>query len=125
MHYEDLKDKLCEELEHVSEKGITNRNLETIDMLTHSIKSLATIIAMEDAGYSGDYGRYTYARGRSRTTGRYISRDGGYSNRYSRSGDRREQFAMELEELMEKAPDEKTRNQLRKTISDVNNNMEV
>ena len=134
MHYDELKHMLCEELEQVMEKGeITNSSLEQIDKLTHSIKSLATIMAMEDAGYSGmsydDGYNGSYARGRSRMTGRYISRDGyanrGYSSRYSRDGDKREQFAMQLEELMEKAPDEKTRNQLRKTISDVNNNMEV
>lgn len=117
MHmYEDLKDRLCEELGEIAEKDITVSSLDMIDKLTHSIKSLATIIAMEDYGDS-------YARGRSRVTGRYISRDDGYSSRrYSMEG-KHERFVDELEELMAKAPDEKIRNQLRKTISDVNNNV--
>ena len=93
-------------------------------------------MAMEDAGYSNDsyndgYMGSSYARGRSSVTGRYISRNGGYSgrysNRYSRKDERemREEFAHQLEELMQSAPDEKTRNQLRKTMSDVNNNMDA
>ena len=82
-------------------------------------------MAMEDGGYSRmSYDGDSYARGRSMTTGRYISRDRGYSSRYSRD-DRsmRDQFVQQLEELMDSAPDEKTRNQLRKTMSDVSNNM--
>lgn len=100
--------------------------MDEIDKLTHSIKSLATIIAMEEGGYSGAYDGGSYARGRSMTTGRYISRDRGYSRRYSMDDrSQRDQFVQQLEELMETAPDEKTRNQLRKTMSDINNNMAI
>ena len=51
----ELKDMLCEELERIADKGeLTAGSLETIDKLTHSIKSIATIIAMDEAGYSYD-----------------------------------------------------------------------
>ena len=122
MHaYEELKSMLCKELEEITKEGEIKSlsTLDEIDKLTHSIKSLATIMAMEDGGYSRDDG--SYARGRSVMTGRYISRDRGYSSRYSR--DDHSAFAEQLEELMESAPNEKIRNQLRKTMSDVNNNV--
>ena len=69
---EDLRDMLCEELDNITEQGeITTGSLEIIDKLTHSIKSIDTIMAMEESGYSGNY-RYddgysrrgSYARGR-------------------------------------------------------------
>ena len=79
---EELRDMLSEELEHITEQGeITSGSLEIIDKLTHSIKSIDTIIAMEEAGYSDDgYGRhYGYGR-KSHSRGRR-----GYSGRTSRS----------------------------------------
>ena len=70
----DLREMLCEELENMTEKGsLSPDRLKTIDMLTHSIKSIDTIIAMENSGYSNTYrdsNRYTTRR----TDGRY-SRD--------------------------------------------------
>ena len=64
-----------EELDKCSRKDeLTNSSLETIDKLTHAVKSIDTILAMEDAGYSNDY---SYARGRN-----YVKRDS--MGRYSR-----------------------------------------
>lgn len=64
-----------DELEKKYEKGtqLSPQDLEHIDKMAHALKSLATYEAMK--GSSED----SYARGRSRTTGRYMSRDGGYS----------------------------------------------
>ena len=47
-------------------------DLDHIDKMAHALKSLATYDAMKGNSEYGD----SYARGRSRVTGRYISRDG-------------------------------------------------
>ena len=76
-YYHDLKKMLCKELENVAnQKELSAGDLETVDKLTHSIKSLLTIIAMEENGYSG-------ARRRD-SMGRYADMD--YSNRYYDDG---------------------------------------
>lgn len=60
---------------------MSGQELEHIDKMTHTLKSLETIEAMRgEYGYDGT----SNARGRSRMTGRYVSRDegpryGGYS----------------------------------------------
>jgi hypothetical protein len=76
--YYDLKKMLCRELEEIARrKELSAGDLEVIDKLTHSIKSIVTIMAMEDSGYSYDNG----ARRRD-TMGRY--NDGwDYDNEYS------------------------------------------
>ena len=86
---ENLRDMLCEELWKVVKKGeiSSTAELDAIDKLTHSIKSIDTIMAMEeyedDEGYSerASYGGSSYARGR----GRYAKRDS--MGRYSRGND--------------------------------------
>lgn len=82
---EELRDMLMDEIEECTEKGISTGSLDVIDKLTHAVKSIDTIIAMEDAGYSND--DYSYARGR----GRYAKRDsmGRYSSMRGRSNDGR------------------------------------
>ena len=60
---------------------MTAKDLEDIDKMAHALKSLKAYEAMEgnseyDGGSYDSYG--SYARGRSRMTGRYISRDEGY-----------------------------------------------
>ena len=78
-YYYDLKKMLCKELENVAnQKELSAGDLETVDKLTHSIKSLLTIMAMEDNGYSYNDG-YSGARRRD-NMGRYV--DNGYSGRY-------------------------------------------
>ena len=49
--YYDIKKMLCEELDKMADKGrIANReDLSIIDALTHSIKSVETIIAMNES----------------------------------------------------------------------------
>ena len=88
-----------------------------IDQLTHALKSVkATIAMMEDEGYSGYYpmsydNHRSYARrdSRGRYSGRY-SREG-----YSRGGD----MVTELRELMQDAPDERTKDEFRRFIAKV------
>lgn len=127
MHdYEKLKEMLCDELEKITRKGeLTAGSLDTVDKLTHAIKSVVTIMAMDDEygdGYSradGDHmtsgRRYSYAgRGRGArrdSMGRYTSR-GGYSY-----DDAKEDMMKELHELMHDAPDEQTKKEFQRFIS--------
>lgn len=108
--YEKIKEMLCEELDNVTKKGeLSAGSLEIIDKLTHSIKSLATIIAMEESsGYSGrEYSR-TYDDGnRNSMTGDYSGarRKRDSMGRYSRTGySYANEVVDELYEAMEKAP---------------------
>lgn len=129
----ELKDMLCEELEKITEQGeLTPGSLDIVDKLTHSIKSIDTILAMDEAGYSNDgrmyddrrsyggsyddrsYDGNSYARGRGRyarrdSMGRY-SRDGrSYDRRgYSRD-DAKDELMEHLEEMEKMAKDEETR----------------
>ena len=90
-------DGICEalhrEMEMLDDKYSNNKtartpqDLEHIDKMAHALKSLATYDAMKGNSEYGSYDGGSYARGRSRTTGRYISRDeyprdGGYDRRY-------------------------------------------
>lgn len=110
--YEKIKEMLCEELDNVTKKGeLSAGSLEIIDKLTHSIKSLATIIAMEESsGYSGrEYSR-TYDGGNmngNSMTGDYSGarRKRDSMGRYSRTGySYANEVIDELYEAMEKAP---------------------
>lgn len=78
---DELREMLMAELEKCSDKGeLSAGSLEVIDKLSHAIKSIDTIVAMEDSGYSNNY---SYARGRGRNArrdsmGRYSSGGGSY-----------------------------------------------
>ena len=113
----ELKDMLCEELERIADKGeLTAGSLETIDKLTHSIKSIATIIAMDEAGYSyddvsmGDRYRRSYATRRDRM-GRYSRR----YDRYSRDGEH-EKMVRKLEEVMHETTDQNAKDAIKQAI---------
>lgn len=109
--YKKLKNMLCEELEELVKKGdLKAGSLEAVDKLTHSIKSLDTIMAMEESEYSNDYS-YSGARRRNKP-GRYAGRtydlgyDGSYSERrYSRE-EGKSHMVHRLEEMMEDASGE-------------------
>ena len=80
---EELREMLMDELnECVKKDELSTSSLDIIDKLTHSIKSIDTIIAMEEADYSyeggGSYNSYARGRGRNAkrdSRGRY-ARDG-------------------------------------------------
>lgn len=139
--YEDLEE-LCETVGHkiqeandkirMSNGDLTGGDIDYVDKLAHTLKSIKTIMAMidaEDDGYSrengsnmgGTSGRYynrSYARGR----GSYAKRDsmGRYSrSRYGYSGADNEDMIEQLRELMNEAPDDKTRQEFQKFISKV------
>lgn len=142
MHvYEELKDMLCKELEEITRKGeLTAGSLETVDKLTHSIKSIETIMAMNE--YNDDYsyerdgnmsnargyrnsrpyrdGGVSYARGRGRNAKRdsmdRYSRDGGYSY-----DDAKADMIDEIKEIMHDAPDEQTKKEFQRFVSKLEN----
>lgn len=125
----ELKDKLCDELEEYSDKKLDAGNLAVIDSLSHTIKNLDKIIEKyEDEDYSSAYddgmmggsyerggnrygSRYAMARGDGRGRGRNARRDsmGRYSN------DSR-MMVEELRDLMNDAPDERTRMEFKRFI---------
>ena len=80
--YRAICEAIHKELEQLEDKyssgaQMSAKDLEDIDKMGHALKCLKTYEAMEgNSEYDG-----SYARGRSRMTGRYISRDDGYDSR--------------------------------------------
>jgi len=84
--FEGICEALHREMDMLEEKYSNSKSpmnaqdLDHIDKMAHALKSLKAYEAMTgNSEYGGSYD--SYARGRSRTTGRYISRDGGYDSR--------------------------------------------
>jgi len=79
--YHGITEAIHREMDELEKKyangvQLESKDLQDIDKMVHALKCLATYEAMTgESSYGGD----SYARGRSRTTGRYVSRDGGYS----------------------------------------------
>ncbi len=124
----ELKEMLCDELEDIVQKGeLTAGSLDTVDKLTHSIKSIATIMAMEGPDYSYDYGGNmgssyrggSYARRDSR--GRYSRRGGSYARGGRRGGysrdDEMDKMVAKLEKMMNEASDQNVKNAIEQAIS--------
>lgn len=127
----ELKEMLCDELEKITKKGeLSAGSLDAIDKLTHSIKSIETIMAMD--GYSGDGSymgdEYSYTRGggsyaqRRDSMGRY-SRDGSYARGDRRGGysrdDEMEELKADLHEMLRGAQSEEQKQMIRKWIKQV------
>lgn len=118
----ELKEMLCDELEQIAHKGeLSAGSLDTIDKLTHSIKSISTIMAMEDAGYSRDYvDKYrgaSYAQKRDsmgRYSRRYMGRRGGYSR-----DEEMDRMVEKLEKMMEKTEDQNVKMAIRQAIETI------
>ena len=123
----ELKDKLMNELEDYSENGkFSKDDAENIKALSASIEHICNICESDgEGGYSGrmypdgmggNRGSYmwnggSYARGRRRDSmGRY-SNNGGYS----RDGD----LVDQLHELMQDAPDDRTRQEFQRFIEKI------
>ncbi len=132
----ELKDKLCDELEEYGDKKLDAGSLEVIDKLAHTIKNLDKIIEKyEDEDYSSAYndgmsydgGSYeggSYERGGNRGGNRYSSRyamargRGRNARRDSMgrySSDSR-MMVEELRDLMNDAPDERTKMEFKRFI---------
>lgn len=129
-YIEDLKDMLCDELDKIASKGeLTAGSLDTVDKLSHSLKSVLTIMAMEGYGDSYDDWSYedgSYERGGNRGGGRSNRRGrdsmGRYTSRsYARNGRSRRMYSgddmeQKITELMNEADDPKVRQALQKAL---------
>lgn len=104
-----LKDTLWRELDEIADKGsLGMAEIEIIDKITHSLKSMCVIAENEDGGYSSrSYARGSYARdggsyghdnGNSMNRGTY-ARGGSYRRGYSRA-DGKEDMIARLEDMM-------------------------
>ena len=139
----ELKEKLMDELAQYGSKEMSTGSLEVVDKLAHTIKNLCKIIEdMEEyseaggsyesgmggnmGGSGASYARGSYARGgRGGSSGRgsyagggsYARGRGSQANRDSRGRYSSEgSMVEELRELMEEAPDQKTRMEFEKFI---------
>lgn len=122
-----LKEMLCKELEEYGKKGeLTTGSLDVVDKLAHTIKNLCKIIEKyEEDEYSGR--SYAYEGGSYRGANQYGSyarganQYGSYAQRRDSRGrySRDENMVMELRELMNEAPDERTRMEFQKFIQKI------
>ena len=128
----ELKEMLCKELEEYGQKGeLTAGSLEVVDKLANTVKNLSKIIDMCEDGEYSSRGKYyedgmggSYARGGSHVRGgrgsnRGANQYGSYARggRYSRDGGMIE----DLRELMQDAPDDRTRQEFQKFIHKMEN----
>lgn len=140
----ELCETIGEEIGTANEKiklaggELKGSDVEYIDKLTHSLKSIKAVMAMiEDEGeYSNQGGgsNRSYARGGNRGGGRGGSNRGGSNRgsnegsyarrrdsmgRYSRDGYSRaaDELVDQLEELMEQAPNEQIKREFEKLIN--------
>ena len=125
----ELKEMLCDELKQIADKGeLTAGSLDTIDKLTHSIKSIATIMAMEDSEYSYENGNMNSYRGSSYRGGSYRAQRRDSRGRYSRNSyarrrggysrdDETEKMVEKLEKMMEQTDDMNAKQAIEQAIS--------
>lgn len=131
--YEKIKEMLCEELENIAKKGeLTAGSLDTVDKLTHAIKSIETIIAMNEYNDDGYSNRGSYESRNGSSYARRYTRDGSMDggNSYARYGNVRrdrmgrysrdeanDEIISRLHEVMEEAQNEQTKQEIRKLIN--------
>jgi hypothetical protein len=120
-----LHEQLGDLVRKIKNNGMSTGDLEKLDKLTHSLKSVKGTMQMEQAdeeGYSGyypymgGYGRGSYDNGGSYarkrdSMGRY-SRERGYS---------RNDLADKMRELMADAPDDRTRQEIQRMVEKLEN----
>lgn len=131
----ELREMLDLELDKITRSGdLTASKLDLVDKLTHSIKSIDTIMAMQeysDDDYSYNDG-YSNARGRRGNVKRdsmgryaregrgYSYRDRGYNRRdYSRDDGAKEEAMQKLHELMNETSDNSVRMAIQKAMDEM------
>ena len=119
----ELCDIVSKELAEATDKihkgggKLSGSDAEYVDKLTHTLKSIKTVIAMEEAddGYSHDYRPYPYMRGGSYARGRgsRAKRDsmGRYSSMYYDAAD---DVREKLKDMMDETTDEKMKVEIQK-----------
>ena len=102
----ELKEKLCDELKEYGKKDMTTGSLDVIDKLAHAIKNIDKIISEGDYSNGMPYRSYAHRRD---SMGRYASRGYSYND----------DMVAELRELMEEAPDERTKQEFKRFIQKI------
>ena len=121
-----LSDKISEKTRKIKSNGMSDGDLETVDKLTHSLASVKKIMAfMEDdeeySGYDGGMGSYRGSYRRSYNRGSY-ARKRDRMGRYSgERGYSRNDLADKMRELMEDAPDDRTRQEMMRMVEKIEN----
>ena len=117
-----LKDMLTHELDEYARKGeLSAGSLDIVDKLTHALKSITTIMAMEDADeeYSGtDRDGMGGQTERGSSYARKRDSRGRYSRDYSGAMD---EMVDQLREMMDSAPDQSTRQDIQRLIKKFEN----
>lgn len=133
MACELLHEQLGDLVRKVKNNGMSTGDLEKLDKLTHSLKSVKGTMQMEKAdeeGYSGMYPYMGYGRGSYDRGGSYGSDGGSYARgrgqrrdsmgRYSsENGYSRSDLTDKLRELMSMAPDEQAKKKIHRLIEDM------
>lgn len=128
---ESLSEQLADVTRRVRKNGMSSGDLETIEKLTHSLKSVKGVIAMTEGeeGYSGYYpymgGSYrnggSYNDGGSYARGRMNARRDSMGRYSGERGYSRNDLADKMRELMEEAPDDRTRQEIRRLVEKMEN----
>lgn len=116
----DLKDMLCDELAEYGKKELTAGSLDVVDKLSHALKSVTTIIAMEEADgeYSGTYPMNGNGTSYRMNGSSYAGRRGARRDRMGRySREAADDMVEQLRGLMEDAPDERMKGEIHRLIS--------
>ena len=135
--YEDgcevLHEKYRDSIRKIKNNGMSASDLDQLEKLTHSMASIKKMMKMEEDG-GGEYsGRYPYWMGGTYADGNNggMSNGGSYARgrrnarrdsmgRYSgERGYSRNDLADEMRELMEKAPDERTRQKIERMVAEL------
>lgn len=135
-----LIEYICDEMDELEKKAskdgkLSMAEIQYLDTLAHTKKNLLKADEMMEGEYSMDGGSYrSNARGRGRSNEggsyrSYRSYEGGNSNEesmdrgrssrrsYMRNSSRADNMIEELRELMEEAPDDRTRQEFQRFIS--------
>lgn len=127
----DIVEMLDEQIKKVLKKGDISPAELTALKEAYELRTMVKCSEeMEDDGsYSMGYGSYmmdprlnsyegsSYRRGRSQTTGRYMSRDGGYGNSGGYSGHSiKDRMIARLEAMYDEAKSEHERDEIQKEI---------
>jgi len=124
----ELREKLMRELETFSdEKPLSPEKLDHIDKLSHAIKCIDTVCAMEERGYSRDDSYNSYRRNRSYNS--YADRypigssrmyyDVNYGDGHSTHDEHRE-LIQRLDDMLKMATNEKEREAIRACMNKIN-----
>lgn len=96
----ELKDHLIDELKDYSKRELNSSSLDMVDKLAHATKNLCKVIEDANEGNSGYYPRSYRGSYRRDSMGRYS----------------RGSLAEKLTDLMEDAPDDHTRMEIKRLV---------